>query len=294
MKVRIASSPDSWGVWTDDDPKSPPWPQFLNESADAGYEAIELGPDGYLPNDVTTLRKELDKRGLRAIGANAIGRLHDPEDWPRLEEVVNRRSALLKELGGRYMVLIGEGHTNGFTGEQVSGKTLSDDGWTRTVAISHRLSELSQKHGIELVYHPHASAHIEYEDQIETYLKKTDPDLVSLCLDTGHHAYMGGNPVSFMRKHHGRIPYIHLKDVDPEKLRIVNTESLPMSKATGIGVFCEPSEGVIDFVALRDLLIEIGYEGWAVVEQDMYGVSWDTPLPIAKRTLQYYQSIGMG
>ncbi len=294
MRVRIASSPDSWGVWRADDPRQPPWSRFLDESAAAGYEAVELGPEGYLPTNPEVLRRELGGRGLKVIGANAVGKLHDPEDWPELEQIVERRSALLRELGGEYVVLIGEGHTDPFTGEQISEKTLDDDGWARTVEISHRMAEVSRKNGVRLTYHPHASAHVEYEDQIETYLEKTDPALVSLCLDTGHHAYKGGEPVAFMRRHHERIPYVHLKSVDAEKLRRVNAERLPMAKATSLGVFCEPSRGVVDFAALRRLMEEIDYDGWAVVEQDMFGVSWDVPLPVAKRTRQYFKDIGLG
>ncbi|GAA3334117.1 hypothetical protein GCM10020331_100820 [Ectobacillus funiculus] len=37
---------------------------------------------------------------------------------------------------------------------------------------------------------------------------------INLCLDTGHHAYADGDPVAFMRKHHKRIPYLHLKSCD--------------------------------------------------------------------------------
>ena len=57
MKVRIASSPDSWGVFRAGDPQKPPWSRFLDESAEAGYEGIELGPDGYLPTDAEVLRQ---------------------------------------------------------------------------------------------------------------------------------------------------------------------------------------------------------------------------------------------
>ena len=36
------------------DPKQPPWRQFLDEVSEAGYEWIELGPYGYLPTDLPT------------------------------------------------------------------------------------------------------------------------------------------------------------------------------------------------------------------------------------------------
>src|SRR5438132_13058811 len=42
-------------------------------------------------------------------------------------------------------------------------------------------------------------------------LAQTDPGLMSFCLDTGWLADVGGDPVRFMRRHHTRIPYLHLK-----------------------------------------------------------------------------------
>ena len=62
---------------------------------------------------------------------------------------------------------------------------------------------------------PHADTTIQFEPQIERFLALTDPALVNLCLDVGHHAYAGGDAVRFFGDHHARIPYLHLKDVDP-------------------------------------------------------------------------------
>src|SRR5262249_57316643 len=139
-----------------------------------------------------------------------------------------------------------------------------------------------------------AETHVEYEDQIERLLEKTDPALVSLCLDTGHHAYRGGDPVAFFRKHHARIPYLHLKSVDPQKQAWVERERIPFAHAVAADMFCEPDRGAVDFIAFRDALREAGYDGWATVEQDMYPSPFDKPLPIARRTREYLLPIGLG
>src|SRR6185312_10444440 len=49
--LKIGTAPDSWGVWFPSDPEQVPAERFLAEVVEAGYEAIELGPYGYLPND---------------------------------------------------------------------------------------------------------------------------------------------------------------------------------------------------------------------------------------------------
>ena len=61
-----------------------------------------------------------------------------------------------------------------------------------------------------------------------------------------------------------------------------------------MGVFSDLSEGVVDFPALRDILSEVNYDGWATVEQDMYPAPFDKPLPIAKRNRAYLREIGLG
>ncbi len=150
------------------------------------------------------------------------------------------------------------------------------------------------RYGLKLVFHPHAETHVEYEDQIEALLAQTDPSLVFLCFDTGHHAYRGGDPIAFMRKHHRRIPYLHLKSVDGGIQQQVARENIPFAKAVAMDMFCEPARGMVDFIAFRDVLQEINYDGWATVEQDMYPAPFDKPLPIAKRTREYLRSIGLG
>ena len=59
-------------------------------------------------------------------------------------------------------------------------------------------------------------------------------------------------------------------------------------------MFCELSRGVVDYVAFREMLEEIQFDGWAIVEQDMYPAPFDKPLPIAKRNREYLHRIGFG
>ena len=82
--------------------------------------------------------------------------------------------------------------------------------------------------------------------------------------------------------------------VDPVKRKRVADENIPFAIAVAEDMFCEPAKGAVDFVAFRDVLREIDYRGWAIVEQDMYPAPFDKPLPIAKRTRAYLREIGIG
>ena len=198
-------------------------------------------------------------------------------------------------LGAEYLVLIDDTYTNPFTGEQQRPNSLDESAWKRLIDATHRVTDIARdRFELQVVFHPHADTHVEYEDQIEMFLEQTDPERVKICFDTGHHAYRGGDPVRFMRRHHNRIPYLHLKSIDENIRQNVEAENIPFATAVSIDMFCEPSAGTVDFLAFRDVLSEIDYEGFAIVEQDMYPAPFDKPLPIAKRTRAYLREIGIG
>ncbi|HVZ14349.1 MAG TPA: sugar phosphate isomerase/epimerase, partial [Bauldia sp.] len=142
------------------------------------------------------------------------------------------------------------------------------------------------------VFHPHCDATIETEDDIERLLALTDPALVGLCMDTGHHLYSGGDPVRFWRKHHARMPYLHLKSMNAGMLAAVRRENLPWGVAVARGVTDEPERGAVDFPALASALKESGYAGYAIVEQDMFPCDPAVPLPLARRTIAYLRTLG--
>ena len=84
MTIRVGTAPDSWGVWFPSDPKQTPWHRCLDEIAEAGYEWTELGPYGYLPTDLPTLQRELDRRHLKVTGAVGLVHMEDASAWPEL------------------------------------------------------------------------------------------------------------------------------------------------------------------------------------------------------------------
>ena len=294
MNIMVGSAPDSWGVWFAEDPKQMPWRRFLDEIAGAGYKRLELGPYGYLPTDPAVLNTELEDRGLKVTAGMVIGVLEDPAAWPGLEKQMLAVGELLAAVEAGFMVVIDGSYSDEHTGEKIAPSQLDGDGWKHLVDTTHRIADLAgSRFGLKLIFHSHADTHVEHEDQIEQFLNDTDPGRVSLVLDVGHHAYAGGEPVSFMRKHHGRIPYLHLKSVDFDLQKEVAARGASFAEAVGMGVFCEPSEGAVDFKALASLLQEIDFDGYAIVEQDMYPADFDRPLPTARRTLAYLKEIGM-
>ena len=295
MDVSVGSAPDSWGIWFPDDEQQTPWSRCLDEIAEAGYEWTELGPYGYLPTDLPTLKKELEARQLKVSGTFAMEDIEDPEAWPELDRQVEGACQSLSSLGAQYLILIDGIYTDLKSGRSNISPTLDEDEWKRLIDKAHSIASLTRdSYNIRTVFHPHAETHVEYEDQIERFMADTDPEVIGICLDTGHHAYCGGEPVSFYRRHHKRIEYLHLKNIDPEVRGRVQEQGIPFADAVAQDMFVEPARGEVDFLAFRDALREFDFGGFAVVEQDMYPAPFDKPLPIARRTRDYFREIGIG
>jgi len=293
MHLRIANAPISWGVEEPGDPANPLWDRLLDEVAAAGYPAVELGPLGYLPDDAVRLRRELDARVLERVAGFVFMPLHTEEGAAEALRVGRPTCELLAGAGAERLVII-----QGFTPERerAAGRAgeaegLDDAGWDTLTRTVHTLARTARDdHGLVPCIHPHAGTHVEFEDEIERLLAVTDPGLVSLCIDTGHCAYAGVDPVALYRRHAERVSYFHLKDVRPERLA---GRKLSFEEAVGEGVFCPLGDGVVDFAALRDALEEHGFDGWAAVEQDRLPSDPSSPAEHAAASLRHLQAVGL-
>jgi inosose dehydratase len=289
--LRTGTAPDSWGVWFPADPLQTPWNRCLDEIAEAGYCYTELGPYGYLPTDAVELERELSSRGLSLASGFTMFDLEQPGAWDAARASTETVAQLLEDLGSEYLVIIDDVYTDLYTGVPRFPADLDDATWARLIDTTKRIDEVAERHGLRTVFHPHAQTHVEFEHQVERLL--ADTDRLSLCFDVGHDAYCGGEPVAFYRRHHERIPYLHLKSVDLEHRARVARDGTSFAQAVKDGVFVEPSEGAVDFIALRDALVDTGFSGYAIVEQDMYPAEFDRPLPIAARTHAYLAQLGL-
>jgi inosose dehydratase len=283
VSIHIGTAPDSWGVWHAADPRQTPWPRFLDEVAEAGYNAIELGPFGYLPTEPGRVAAELASRALQLAGGTISVDLAAPEGWDAARATTAAVCDVLEHLGARFLVLLEAGSS-----ELVGG------GWGRLRDTVHRLGEYTAGRGIAAVFHPHGDTTIQFESEIAHFLELTDPALVNLCLDVGHHAYAGGDAVSFFETHHARVPYLHLKDVDAVLSERAIREGWRMGRAVDEGAFVDLGQGSIDFDALNQVATEVGYDGWGIVEQDMFPAPFDKPLPIARRNREFLREHRIG
>jgi inosose dehydratase len=295
-RLQLGTAPDSWGVWFPEDPHQVSWQQYLDEVAKAGYFWTELGPSGFLPQDPERLRDELDRRGLKVCGGTVFAGLHRGADALKdAVEAFSKEARLLTAVGGKYMVHLPEQYTDMHTGAATEGAQIDEEQWKNLVTGTNELGRVMlEEFGVALVFHPHADTHVDTQDRIERFLTDTDPRYVNLCLDTGHIAYSGGNNVEIVQHFPDRITYVHLKQVDPEVRERVRRENLSLAEAVPLGVMVEPPYGQPEMPPLLDALGELDRDIFCVIEQDLYPVEPDVPLPIGARTAGYFVACGLG
>ena len=200
---------------------------------------------------------------------------------------------LAQAMGARHLVVIPSFWRDDKTGEVLEPDTLTAEQWRNLTSLTERLGrEVRERYGLTIVVHPHADTHIDSEDNVTRFLDGTDSSLVSLCLDTGHYAYCGGDSVKLIETYGERIGYLHLKQVDPEILSDVVKNGTPFGPAVRQGVMCEPPKGVPALEPVLAAAQKLGVDLFAIVEQDMYPCPPDQPFPIAERTRRFLRSCG--
>jgi inosose dehydratase len=296
-RLCLGSCPDSWGVWFADDPRQTPWKRFLDELAVAGYRWLELGPYGYLPTDPVRLQDELAERGLHVAGGTMHGfsGLHRANDLEAIIGQTRRVASLTAEVGGKHLIFVPvPGYRDDTTGAYLEPAELDSGAWRTMIGAIDRLGRIvAEEYGLTLQFHPHADYHVETQEQTQRFLDDTDPRYVSLCLDTGHLAYRRADVPALIRHYPERIGYVHIKQMDPEIVARAEQDDLAFGQAVALGASCTPPMGLPDIPSVLDALQELDAELFVVVEQDMYPVDFDQPLPIATDTRIYFNSCGL-
>lgn len=293
-KVTIATAPCSWGVWyADGTPSGTPWNIFLDQAAAAGYRALELGPDGYLPTDETVLREELTRRGLEVCSGTCCYQFDRYASFDDFRTPVEALCQCLTAFGAKYLVAMDESDVGQYSEKK---RDFAPEVWNGFLEKIRRMGEFTRDtYGIEVVYHPHIKSMIETEAEIERLMDYTG---LRLCFDTGHHAYVNGDgargetsAIDFMKKHADKIAYLHFKNVDHDIFARVRRENLDSDTAFDLDVMCDLRDGIIDFGALRDAIDAIGFDGIGVIEQDLPRATTDEAFAAARRNLEYLREI---
>jgi inosose dehydratase len=296
MQLSIGNAPCSWGVEFADDPRNPPWTQVLDEAKAAGYRGIELGPLGFMPEDPAILGPALAKRGLTLIGGVLFRPFHDPLQWEQLKDAAVRTCRALTAHGAKQLVLIDSisprrAPTAGRSSEAERLQGSERAGFLDRLRSVAKMG--TEDYGLVVTMHAHAAGFVEFEDELEDVLDSIEPELLGVCLDSGHSVYAGFDPVAFYRRHSERISYLHFKDVNPTVLRQAIDNRTGFYDACAAGVFCNLGEGIVDFQALKSALLATHFSGWGTVEQDRDPKGARSTLGDAAANLNFLKTVGL-
>jgi inosose dehydratase len=261
--MKLAAAPISWGVC-----EVPDWgvqlapDRVLSDMRALGMHATEAGPPGFLPADPAVARALLDSCGLRLVGGFVTAVLH--ESARRADELasVKRQAEWLAAGGALFVVLAPTLAQTGYS----RAAEIAADAWPRLFEGIDRVAEIADPLGLDVAVHPHWGTAIERRHHIERFLEGSPH---ALCLDTGHIALGGADPVKVARDAGPRVRHVHLKDVDGPLGARVRDGSLSYNGAVRDGLFRPLGEGA---ARIKDVLAELrrsGYEGWYVLEQDV-------------------------
>lgn len=171
----------------------------LRRLAALGYRALEFAGYGGVP--VGELRAALDEYGLQAISA------HVPYDdfATRLSEVL----AELRTLGCAHAVV-----------PSLPAARRGDVEAVRAVAATfNRWGAACRAEGFQFGYHNHNFEFTPLAPDggtlFDILATATDQALVNLEIDVAWAHVAGVDPVDLLRRHTGRVPLIHVKDLAP-------------------------------------------------------------------------------
>jgi inosose dehydratase len=235
--------------------------QAIDDIAELGFRGIQLRQSavttwGDRPGELKAL---LDERRLTLVALSS-GNL-TPDNLP--EHVLHAR--FVRDVGGRYLQVLDE---------RPAGRDPVPDDYRRLGRLLGELGRRTADLGIKLGYHNHMGALGQAPDEVARILDAADPRFVHLELDTAHYQQAGGDPAAAVRRHAGRLLFLHLKDLDSSHR------------------FVELGRGSVDVRAVFASLDAIGFDGWVVVELDAVPDAAGTPKQSGVINRRYLETLG--
>ncbi|HEY3506031.1 MAG TPA: TIM barrel protein [Actinocatenispora sp.] len=284
--LRVAGAPISWGVC-----EVPGWghqlppERVLAEMAEIGLAATEFGPDGFLPAGPVERAATLARHGLAAVGGFVPVVAHRADTDP-----VGAVTALLPAFvasGADTLVLAAATGRDGYD----TRPELTADEWNRLLSTVDTIAARAAERGITACLHPHVGTLIETGSEVRRVL---DGSAVPLCLDTGHLAVGGTDPLALAREVPERIAHVHLKDVDQTLAEAVRAGRTSYSDAVRAGLYRPLGAGDLDVAGIVAALTAAGYHGWYVLEQDVVLAAEPTgagPVDDVRRSLEFLRKV---
>ena len=258
---RVASAPISWGIC-----EVPGWgamlptPRVLSEMSGLGLPATELGAPGFLPTSPEDVKATLAAYDMTLIGGFTPLVLHDPAFRETSIAEAHRVGELFQRAGATEFI-----SAIVVDPDWSIPRPLNADERRHMLDMFGVIDDICAHYGLEQVLHSHVQTLVETKDDIDMVASGCD---VRFCLDTGHMAIGGQDPVEFAKIAYDRVGHVHLKDVNLSLVPPVLARTKTLMAATQEGLFTPLGQGDVDIAGVVEALESRGYDGWYVIEQD--------------------------
>jgi inosose dehydratase len=235
--IKLGAQTNAWAI---DPARFDTFLGVLDQIKKVGYAGFETGFFNLRPQfkSPEAARSSIAKSGLTFFGIHIAIPLERNDPATKLppaalyEEVARGGVAL----GAQRLIFSG---VPAATTEELKQK----------IAGLNAAGAFSKSLGLPLAYHNHWWEFQSKVGEIEALYAETDPALVSFLLDAGH-AYRGGADIPvFLRKHHGRIIALHLRDYRN-------------------GVLVPLGEGTFPLAEVAATLKQLDWKGWVLNEEE--------------------------
>ncbi|MDA1276859.1 MAG: TIM barrel protein [Verrucomicrobia bacterium] len=300
MSIKVANAPCSWGILEFElAGEAAGYSQVLDEIRETGYLGTELGDWGFMPTDPESLKRELQSRNLDLVGAFVPVSFSNEAAHSEGEARALKTARLMTQAAGSSpFIILADENGKEPARTQNAGRVrpehgLSQNQWATYGKGVNRVAEtILRETGLRTVFHHHCAGYVETPEEIDAFLRQTDPKTVGLCFDTGHYRYGGGDPSDGFRRFKNRIWHVHFKDCSAAVRESATKHSWDYFEALKHGVFCELGKGDVDFNDIVTELGDIAYSGWIVVEQDVLP-GMGSPKDCAKRNRDFLRSCNL-
>jgi inosose dehydratase len=286
MSVTVAGAPVSFGVFEltpdSDNLVLPSADEVCATLQETGYLGVDSGPIGFLGRG-DELRERLARYGLELCGGWVDLPFSDDTAFsaalPALDAALDVFTAVVETSPSRLPL-----PTLADSGDALrkanpgggAGHTLDADGWRTLAKNVGAAADRIRDRGLEPTFHHHACTFVETPDEIDRFLELTDVDLT---FDSGHLLLGGGDVLEGWRRWRDRINHLHLKDVRVELAREIVARKGGMIDVWSGGTFVPFGAGDLPMSTFLNEVFAAGFDGWLVVEQDLYPTPGVDSLP---------------
>ena len=210
----------------------------------AGFKGIEIETSFIRHLDDPVLMQEtLDKHELQLAVLCVV------EDWLYPQETVEERGR-----ADKWIDFLGH-----FPGAMLltvqmpqQDRAKLRERQNNMIACVNDFSRRAAEKGIVCSNHPNSPAGSVFrvEADYEILLKGLDQQATGFCPDVGHIAKGGMDPAEIIRRYRSQVNLVHYKDMYED------------------GRWAFTGEGTIDFAGITQYLMDTGYEGWIIMEDE--------------------------